>query len=65
MVVLGEGGRFLMSEVPLWSRAFQATHRGTSRIVDSTVPRITIGPQAKAYCRVLRGGLSLMSEVLL
>ena len=26
-------------------------------------PRITIGPWAKGYCRVLRGGGVLMSEI--
>ena len=36
---------------------------GTSLIRNSHAPRTTIGPWAKAYCRVLGGGGVLMSEV--
>jgi hypothetical protein len=37
--------------------------RVTSLIRNTQPPRITIGPSAQGYCRVLRGGGGLMSEV--
>ena len=36
---------------------------GTLLIRNTHPPRISIGPLAKGYCRVLRGGGLLMSEV--
>ena len=40
-------------------------YRGTSLTRNTHPPRITLGPLALGYCRVLRGGGVLMSEVAL
>ena len=37
--------------------------RGTSLMRNTHPPRITIGPSASGYCRVLRGGMFLMSKL--
>ena len=38
-------------------------YRGTSIMRSSPPPRTTIGPYVWSYCRVLRGGVLLMSEL--
>ena len=65
MVVLG-GWVFVMSEVPLYSRYSRAAralplgnrylYKGTLLIRKRPPPRTSVGPWAKAYCRVLQGG---------
>ena len=50
----------IVADLPfLQEVSFLTPYRGTSLIRITHPPRITIGPWAQAYCRVLRGGCFL------
>ena len=64
--------RSLLGEVPAWIETkhghpaiswMVGHYRVTSRIRNTHPPRITIGPYAEGYSRVLLGGGVLVSEV--